>query len=68
MTSNTPVPLLGTFPSTMLAEGVPRSSKSPNRAASATNAEVVSNDALRNGDELFDRPVLLNGLYAPSHV
>jgi hypothetical protein len=52
----------------MLAEGVPRSSKSPNRAASATNAEVVSNDALRNGDELFDRPVLLNGLYAPSHV
>jgi hypothetical protein len=43
-------------------------SKSPRRAASATKLAVVSKEALRKGEELFERPVRLKGLYPPSDV
>lgn len=60
--------ILTTLPRTILAEGVPKSSKSPKRAASATKFAVVSKEALRKGEVLLERPVRLKGLYPPSHV
>lgn len=61
-TSKTPVPLKGILPNTMLLEGLRMVSKSPYNAASVMNVPVVSNEALRNGEVLFERPVRLKGL------
>lgn len=47
---------------TILELGEPKSSKSPNKAASATKLAVVSKDAFRKGEVLLERPVRLNGL------
>ena len=67
-TAKAPVPLSGVLPTTILAEGPTMLSKSPRRAASATKLAVVSKEALRKGEELFERPVRLKGLYPPSDV
>lgn len=67
-TSKTPVPLDPGFPRTMLELGLLRSSKSPWRVASERKAAVVSNEALRSGDDFDEIPVRLKGLYPPSCV
>jgi hypothetical protein len=59
---------LGILPKTILDDGEPKSSKSPCRAASAINPDVVSKEALRKVDVLLAKPVRLNGLYPPSQV
>lgn len=61
-TSNTPVPVKIGRPTTMLLDGVVRSSKSPCSVASDKNAVVVSYEAFRSGDGLVESPFLLKGL------
>lgn len=61
-TSNTPVPVRLSLPTTIFPEGDVRSSKSPCKVASERNAAVVSNDAFRRGEELVAIPERLNGL------
>ena len=66
--SNAPVPLVLGLPMTIFAAGLDKSSKSPWSTASDKNATVVSKDALSRGDDLFEIPVRLNGLYPPACV
>jgi hypothetical protein len=67
-TSKELVPVIGGWPKTIEAEGLRRLSKSPKIVASVKIVAVVSYEAFRNGETLFDRPDLLNGLYLPSDV
>lgn len=46
----------------MLLDGLRIVSKSPYSAASVMKVPVVSKDALRKGEVLFERPVRLKGL------
>lgn len=66
--SNDPVPLVLGLPMTILAAGLDKSSKSPCSTASDRNCTVVSNEAFSSGDDLFEIPVRLNGLYPPACV
>lgn len=65
-TSKLPVPFALGLPITILAAGLVRSSKSPCSTASERKLTVVSNEALRRGEDLLAMPVRLNGRYAPA--
>ena len=67
-TSNTPVPVKFSLPTTMFPDGVLRSSKSPCRVASEMKVAVVSYDAFKSCEGLVEIPDRLKGLYPPSNV
>lgn len=60
--SKMPVPVCAILPSTMLALGLVKSSKSPKSVASEMKPAVVSKEALRNGEGELAMPVRLKGL------